>query len=420
MSRIGKKPINIPAGITVSVDEHNTVTVEGAKGKLVQPISKLISVKVEDGVVTLTPVKETTEANSMHGLYRTLVNNMITGLTTGYSKTLVINGVGYKATQKGQDIELNLGLSHPVFVHPMENITLSCPSPLEIKVEGISKDELLKLAKYGEYYSNHPIAHAVLKNDKESLNKDFLKDYQEIDGQGVKVEYENSTLLIGNSKLLSSNNIEFNKVDSPFTILYVAYKGKYLGYIEIKDEIKESSKLAIANYHKNGVKKVIMLTGDNHNIAKVIAQDAGVDEFHANLLPLDKTNKLKEIQQNATTAFIGDGVNDAPSLTTSDIGISMGGIGSDITIDSSDVVIMDDDLNRVNDVIKMSKRNKLVVFENIIFALAVKIGVMILSLIPNLPIASYIMWFAIFADVGVTVICVLNSLRLALHVEKQN
>ena len=287
-------------------------------------------------------------------------------------------------------------------------------------VEGISKDELLKLAKYGEYYSNHPIAHAVLKNDKESLNKDFLKDYQEIDGQGVKVEYENSTLLIGNSKLLSSNNIEFNKVDSPFTILYVAYKGKYLGYIEIKDEIKESSKVAIANYHKNGVKKVIMLTGDNHNIAKVIAQDAGVDEFHANLLPLDKTNKLKEIQQNATTAFIGDGVNDAPSLTTSDIGISMGGIGSDITIDSSDVVIMDDDLNRVNDVIKMSKRNKLVVYENIIFALAVKIGVMILSLIPNLPIASYIMWFAIFADVGVTVICVLNSLRLALHVKKQN
>lgn len=287
-------------------------------------------------------------------------------------------------------------------------------------VEGINKDELLKLAKYGEYYSNHPIAHAVLKNEKESLNKDLLKDYQEIDGQGVKVEYENSTLLIGNSKLLSSNNIEFNKVDSPFTILYVAYKGKYLGYIEIKDEIKESSKLAIANYHKNGVKKVIMLTGDNHNIAKVIAQDAGVDEFHANLLPLDKTNKLKEIQQNATTAFIGDGVNDAPSLTTSDIGISMGGIGSDITIDSSDVVIMDDDLNRVNDVIKMSKRNKLVVFENIIFALTVKIGVMILSLIPNLPIASYIMWFAIFADVGVTVICVLNSLRLALHVKKHN
>ncbi len=146
MSRIGKKPINIPAGITVSVDEHNTVTVEGAKGKLVQPISKLISVKVEDGVVTLTPVKETTEANSMHGLYRTLVNNMITGLTTGYSKTLVINGVGYKATQKGQDIELNLGLSHPVFVHPMENITLSCPSPLEIKVEGISKEAVGQMA----------------------------------------------------------------------------------------------------------------------------------------------------------------------------------------------------------------------------------------------------------------------------------
>ena len=164
-----------------------------------------------------------------------------------------------------------------------------------------------------------------------------------------------------------------------------------------------------------------MLTGDNDKIASAVAKEAGVDKFYANLLPLDKTAKLEEIlakENKNTTAFIGDGVNDAPSLTKADIGISMGGIGSDITIDSSDVVIMDDDLNKVNKVIKIAKRNKLVVIENIAFALLIKILVMILSLIPNLPISPYIMWFAIFADVGVTVICVLNSLRLSLKFKK--
>ena len=166
-----------------------------------------------------------------------------------------------------------------------------------------------------------------------------------------------------------------------------------------------------------------MLTGDNDKIAEAVSKEAGVDKYYANLLPLDKTSKLEEIiksEGKVTTAFVGDGINDAPSLTKADIGISMGGIGSDITIDSSDVVIMDDDLNKVNKVIKIAKKNKLVVIENITFAILVKVLVMILSLIPNLPITPYIMWFAIFADVGVTVICVLNSLRLSLNFRKLN
>lgn len=292
----------------------------------------------------------------------------------------------------------------------------------EIKTQdNFNKNELLMLAQYGEYYSNHPIALAIIQDKKDTLDKNLLSNYQEIEGRGVKVNYNNKELLVGNAKLLKENDIEFKNIDSPFTLIYVAYDHKYLGYIEIKDQIKETSINAIKNYHKNGIKNVIMLTGDNDKIAEAVSKEAGVDQYYANLLPLDKTNKLEEIIKNegkATTAFIGDGINDAPSLTKADIGISMGGIGSDITIDSSDVVIMDDDLNKVNKVIKIAKKNKLVVIENITFAIFVKVLVMILSLIPNLPISPYIMWFAIFADVGVTVICVLNSLRLSLNFKK--
>ena len=285
----------------------------------------------------------------------------------------------------------------------------------------ISKDDLLLLAQYGEYYSNHPIAIAILNNKKDDLNKDDLNDYQEIEGKGIKVIYKNKPLMVGNYKLLKENNIKLEEILSPFTLIYVSYDNKYLGYLEIKDEIKESSILAIKNYHKNKINNVIMLTGDNDKIANEIAKQANVDKYYANLLPIDKTNILNDIMSKNSkdiTAFIGDGINDAPSLTTADIGISMGGIGSDITIDSSDAVIMDDDLNRVNQVIKIAKRNKRIVFENIFIALSIKTIVMILSLIPNLPITPYIMWFGIFADVGVTVICVLNSLRLSLYKHK--
>ena len=294
----------------------------------------------------------------------------------------------------------------------------------EIKTQdNFDKNELLMLAQYGEYYSNHPIALAIIQDKKDELDKNLLTNCQEIEGRGVKVNYNNKELLVGNAKLLKENNIEFINIDSPFTLIYVAYDHKYLGYIEIKDQIKETSINAIKNYHKNGIKNVVMLTGDNDKIAEAVSKEAGVDKYYANLLPLDKTSKLEEIiksEGKATTAFVGDGINDAPSLTKADIGISMGGIGSDITIDSSDVVIMDDDLNKVNKVIKIAKKNKIVVIENITFAILVKVLVMILSLIPNLPITPYIMWFAIFADVGVTVICVLNSLRLSLNFKKLN
>lgn len=288
------------------------------------------------------------------------------------------------------------------------NFVLSKVEP----TSNINKEELIELAMHAEYYSNHPIAKAIIRDEKPKLDSDLLKDYKEIDGKGVYVVYKDKVLLAGNEKLLDEYRINYSKNNTVFTKIYVAYDGKFKGTLEIKDEIKETSKLAISNFHKNGVQNVIMLTGDNDKIANEVAKEVGVDKVYASLLPLDKVNKLEEIKKTGTTLFIGDGVNDAPSLSLADIGVAMGGIGSDITIESSDAVIMDDDLNKVNEVIHTSKANQKVVYENIIFALIIKIGTMILSLIPNLPIEPYIMWFAIFADVGVTIICVINSLRL--------
>lgn len=288
------------------------------------------------------------------------------------------------------------------------NFVLSKVEP----TSNVNKEELIELAMHAEYYSNHPIAKAIIRDEKPKLDSNLLKDYKEIDGKGVYVVYKDKVLLAGNEKLLDEYKINYSKNNTVFTKIYVAYDGKFKGTLEIKDEIKETSKLAISNFHKNGVQNVIMLTGDNNKIANEVAKEVGVDKVFASLLPLDKVNKLEEIKKTGTTLFIGDGVNDAPSLSLADIGVAMGGIGSDITIESSDAVIMDDDLNKVNEVIHTSKANQKVVYENIIFALIIKIGTMILSLIPNLPIEPYIMWFAIFADVGVTIICVINSLRL--------
>lgn len=280
-----------------------------------------------------------------------------------------------------------------------------------------TNEELLNLVKYGEYYSTHPIANAILKNEHDSLNKNLLADYKELSGKGIEVTYKDKKLLVGNDKLLQDNDIKFNKASTPFTIIYCAYDGNFIGTITIRDEIKESSKLAIQNMYKNGVSQTYILSGDNKEIVEKVASEAGINNYVSNLLPLDKVNELKKIKDantNKIVAYVGDGINDAPSLTLSDLGISMGVNGSDLTIESSDAVIMDDDLNKVNYVMKISKKNHIIAIENIVFAIGVKILIMILSFIPNLPITPYIMWFAIFADVGVTVICVLNSLRLLL------
>lgn len=278
-----------------------------------------------------------------------------------------------------------------------------------------TKDEILELAAIGEIFSNHPIALAIKENvDLNTLEKG--ENYEEIEGKGIKAIYRGKMLLVGNAKLLESNSIIFKKTDSPYTIIYVAYDNKFKGYIIINDEIKETSKNAISNFYKNGVKNILMLTGDNEKIAAEVAKNVGLNSYYASLLPLEKTSKLEEViknsKKNDVTVFIGDGINDAPSLIQADLGIAMGGIGSDITIESSDAVIMNDDLNKINDAIKISKKNNIVVKENLIFSLTIKLLVMIISFLPLIQVEAFIMWLAIFADVGVTIICVLNSLRL--------
>lgn len=280
-----------------------------------------------------------------------------------------------------------------------------------------SKDDLLNLIKYAEYYSLHPIAKAIIGDDKESLDKSNLSDYQEISGKGIKVNYLNKELLVGNANLMHSENIVFEEISSPFTTIYCAYDKNYIGHILIRDELKDDIKTSLQSMYKNGINETYMLTGDNENIAKEISKEANITHYEANLLPLEKVEKLKEIKsknKDKIVAYLGDGINDAPSLALSDLGIAMGVKGSDLAIESSDAVIMDDNLNKINEVIKISKKNNVIALENITFALGIKIIVMILATIPNLGIDSIIMWLAIFADVGVTIICVLNSLRLMI------
>ena len=285
----------------------------------------------------------------------------------------------------------------------------------KIKTNKIEEKELLHLASIGEYYSNHPIAIAI-KENFEVNGEEKIEKYEEIEGKGIKTLFKNKILLVGNAKLLNDYKIEFRAENSPYTIVYVAYDGEFKGSITINDEIKETSKIAINHFYKNGVKEVVMLTGDNEDIAAEVSKKVGLTNHYSSLLPLQKTEILEKImssnKKNEVTVFIGDGINDAPSLIKADIGIAMGGIGSDITIESSDAVIMNDDLDKVNSAIKISKKNSLTIKENLIFSLLAKFSVMVISFLPLPELDPFIMWLAIFADVGVTILCVLNSLRL--------
>jgi len=281
--------------------------------------------------------------------------------------------------------------------------------------ENHSNEELITLALVGEYYSNHPIALAIKKYCKENINENELKDYSLLLGKGIKVTYKDKLLLVGNKKLMQENNINFKEIDDFGTILYVAYNNNFIGSIVIKDQIKEDSIFAISTLKKLGVKNIYMLTGDNENIAKHIASIVGIN-YKANLLPLDKTNYISEHKKKGeNVVFIGDGVNDAPSITLSDVGIAMGALGSDAAIEVSDIVIMNDSLMGIVNAKKIAKYTNVISLENIIFSLVIKFGLMIVTILNNLlslNIDGIVMYLAIFADVGVTILCVLNSMRL--------
>ncbi len=280
----------------------------------------------------------------------------------------------------------------------------------EINTNNIQKEKLIEIAAMAESFSNHPIAISIIKEYGKEIDKEVIEEYEEIAGHGIKAVINNEEILIGNAKLMNQFNISYNEVDSIGTVVYCAINGEFKGSIVISDKIKENADEALINLKAAGVKKTVMLTGDNKKTAEKVGEKVNIDEVHSELLPLGKVKEveklLKASNKNGRLAFVGDGVNDAPVLARADIGIAMGGIGSDAAIEAADVVLMKDDINALVDAINVSKKTDKILWQNIIFALGVKVIVMVLG---TFGIAN--MWTAVFADVGVTIIAIINSTR---------
>ena len=278
----------------------------------------------------------------------------------------------------------------------------------------LTKPLLLKYAAHIEKFSNHPIAQSIVAEYENSVSKvdeNVVKDFEEISGFGIKVNINNHQFLAGNSKLMNLENITFDKKENLGTAIYLAADGKYIGNILISDEVKEDSARAIKGMKENGVKEIVMLTGDNEAISKNIAEKLGIDKVFTELLPNEKVEKLEEIyktkSEKGKIAFVGDGINDAPVLARADLGIAMGGAGSDAAIEAADVVIMNDEPSKIVTAIKIAKKTKEIVWQNITVAFAIKIVVMALGLFGDAT-----MWEAVFADVGVALLAVLNATRV--------
>ncbi len=281
----------------------------------------------------------------------------------------------------------------------------------EVKTaEGISEEELFEAAAYAEAYSNHPVSKSIKSYKNIDIDKERLSDINERSGEGVCALLDGVEIAAGNSKLMNSLKITFEKCERPGTAVYVAKGGKHLGYILISDRIKDTAKEAIEALKALGIKKTVMLTGDSKAVAENVANSLKIDEVYSELLPEDKVSRVEELlgskEKNEMLAFAGDGINDAPVLSRCDIGIAMGALGSDAAIEAADVVLMDDDPRKIAKAIRISKKCLRIVYENIYFAIGIKFICLILG---ALGIAN--MWLAIFADVGVMVIAVINAIR---------
>ncbi len=295
-------------------------------------------------------------------------------------------------------------------------ITKGTFSVSKIAPIGMSREELLRIAAMAEAYSNHPIALSIRKEHEAPLDLDRVSETTEIAGQGVRCVIDGQVVLAGNARLMEANGIAAAMNETKTTVLHIAIDGEYRGSIEVEDTIKEDSVEAIQRIKELGVAHTVMLTGDREEVAAHIACEAGLDEYHAGLLPEGKIDFLRsyldEAPKGEKVAFVGDGINDAPALIRSDVGIAMGAMGSDAAIEAADIVFMDDKLSRLADGIGISRKTMRIVYQNIVFALGVKLLVLVLA---ALGIAN--MWEAIFADVGVSVIAILNAMR-ALKVKQ--
>ncbi len=276
--------------------------------------------------------------------------------------------------------------------------------------DGYSEDEVLELAAYGESYSNHPIALSILDEYGRDIRKEYIVDYREIPGKGISVNIDEADILLGNKGLLIDNNIDFVEEESIGTVVYVAREGRHVGTIIVSDEIKASVRDDLSSLKDLGVQETIMLSGDNGSTARKVGDLIGIDKVHGDLLPQDKVLKLEEILSESSgkkVAFVGDGVNDAPVLARADVGIAMGGLGSDAAIEAADIVILTDEISKIATGIKIAKKTKRIVSQNIVIALGIKLMVLGLG---AAGLAS--MWQAVFADVGVSLIAILNSIRV--------
>lgn len=276
----------------------------------------------------------------------------------------------------------------------------------EIQSDKMDPTEMLTVLAHAEYYSNHPIAKSILKKYNKEIDKSIIKDFKEISGHGVTATINNQKVIAGNQRLLNKNDIKVPNIEVGTTV-YLAINNDYVGYATIADQIKEEAYELVENLSDQGINKVVMLSGDNVDIVTKVGQQLKINEYYANLLPIDKVNKVNEIKEEDFTAFVGDGINDAPVIKLSDVGIAMGGVGSDATIEAADIVLMKDDLTKIPLAIKISKTTTKIVNFNIVFALTFKLLMLVLATFGYASI-----WMAVFADVGVTLLAVLNTLRI--------
>ncbi len=281
----------------------------------------------------------------------------------------------------------------------------------EIDAIGYSDNDLLRYASYAENFSNHPISLSLKQAYGKEINDKLVTKTEEVSGKGVKAKVDGKNILVGNEKLMREYDVEFKKSEKVGTIVYVAIDGEFAGTILIADKIKDDAYKAIKLFKKNNVEKVVMLTGDRKNISENVARELNLDECHSELLPTDKVTWTEKLMTQKSTngklVFVGDGINDAPVLALSDIGVAMGALGSDAAVEAADVVIMTDEPSKIASSIQISKKTMRIVKQNIAFAIIVKITVLILS---AFGIVS--MWAAVFADVGVSILAILNALRI--------
>ena len=276
-----------------------------------------------------------------------------------------------------------------------------------IEING--SDDVLPYGAYGEYLSNHPIGKAIVEAYKKDIDTTKIKDFEEIAGNGISVTINHKPVHLGNQKYLETKGISVVEPHAVGTIVHVAIENKYAGNIVVADKIKDSSIRGMKRLQKVGVKNTVMLTGDHYVVAKNIAERLGINKVYSQLLPEEKVQQMESLLQDpgCIVAFVGDGINDAPVLARADIGIAMGGIGSDAAIEAADVVLMDDNIERIGEAIKISKKTNAILKQNIIFILTIKIGVLLLTMFGYAD-----MWMGVLADVGVTLLTILNSIRI--------